>query len=278
MLSPWWKGYYAAELVELESHRMNGTWKLIPRSDVPANAPVLRDRWAYDDKLLPGGGGIERFKARLTAMGCFQKAGVDYTDTYASVMRTSTFRTLLQIYNSSEDHQMEHWDVFTAFVHAPLKEKVYMKQPSGHEEKGKENFVCLLLKALYGTKQAAHAWQLHLRKLLAEEGFMPLVLDPATYAKSNGDAFTLVDDLFVVSNGQGRKMKESLWAFLSLKLAIKTLGEAKWTLQMLIQRDAHAGVLKISQESFVVEVLRRFSMMNRKPAATRLWTWTMNRL
>ena len=101
---------------------------------------------------------------------------------------------------------------------------------------------------------------------------MPLVLDPVTYAKRNGDAFTLVethvDDLFVVSNGQGRKMKESLWAFLSLKLAIKTLGEAKWTLQMLIQRDAKAGVLKISQESFVVEVLRRFNMTNCKPAPT----------
>ena len=105
-----------------------------------------------------------------------------------------------------------------------------MKQPSGHEQKGKENFVWLLLKALYGTKQAAHAWQLHLRKLLAEEGFMPLVLDPATYAKRDGDAFTLVgthvDDLFVVSNGQGRKMKESLWNFLFLKLPIKTLADA----------------------------------------------------
>ena len=167
---------------------------------------------------------------------------------------------------------MEHWVVSTAFVHAPLKERVYMKQPSGHEEKGKEKYVCLLVKALYGTEQAAHAWQLHLRKFLGEEGFMPLVLDPATYAKRNGDAFTLVgthvDDLFVVSNGQGRKMKESLWAFLSLKLAIKTVGEAKWTLQMLIQRDAQAGVLKISQESCVDLVLRRFNKTNCKPAPT----------
>jgi len=88
LLSEWWKGYYNAEKDEMKSHMENKTWVLIPRSQVP----ILRDRWAYDDKLAPGGKVIERFKARLTAMGCFQKAGVDYTDTYASVMSTRMFR------------------------------------------------------------------------------------------------------------------------------------------------------------------------------------------
>jgi hypothetical protein len=63
--------------------------------EVPAGVPILRDRWAYDDKLAPGGKIIERFKARLTAMGCFQKEGIDFTDTYASVMATRTFRMIL---------------------------------------------------------------------------------------------------------------------------------------------------------------------------------------
>ena len=140
----------------MESHKKNKTWILCPRSDVPAGVPILRDRWAYDDKLAAGGKTIERFKARLTAMGCFQKAGVDYTDTYASVMATRTFRFLLQLLNSCATHSMEHWDVSTAFIHVPLKEQVYMKQATGHEVKGKESWVCLLVMALYGTKQAAH--------------------------------------------------------------------------------------------------------------------------
>jgi hypothetical protein len=205
-------------------------------------------------------------------MGCFQKAGVDYTDTYASVMATRTFRYLLQLYNSEEEMSMEHWDVSTAFIHAPLKEKVWMKQATGHEVKVKETWVCLLIKALYGTKQAAHAWQQHLRKILVEDGFSPLILDPATYVKRKGTAFVLVgthvDDLFVVSNLLGRNIKVQLWQHLSGKLSIKTLGEAKWTLQMLIQRDAKGGVLKISQENFVVEVLRRFNMTDCKTAPT----------
>ena len=133
---------------------------------------------------------------------------------------------------------------------------------SGHEVEGKESWVYLLVKALYGTKQAAHAWQQHLKKLLEEDGFISLTLDPATYTKRKGDAFTLVgthvDDLFVVSNMAGRTMRTQLWSHLTSKLKIKTLGEATWTLQMLIQRDAEAGVLKLSQEAFILEMLRRF--------------------
>ena len=37
---------------------------------------------------------------------------------------------------------------------------------------------------------------------------------------------------------------------------------------MCIQRDAQAGVLKLSQESFVTEVLRRFNLSGCKPAPT----------
>ena len=139
LTSPWWKGYYQAELAEMDSHAKNGTWKLVPRCDVPTGATVLRDRWAYSDKLAPNGNKIERFKARLTAMGCFQKPGIDYGETYASVMSTRTFRMLLQIYNSDKSHKMLHWDVSTAFIHAPLQERVYTRQASGHEVKAKNH-------------------------------------------------------------------------------------------------------------------------------------------
>ena len=121
-----------------------------------SSAAIQCTSWAYSDKLEPSGNKITRFKARLTAMGCFQKPGLDYSDTYASVMTARTFRMILQIYNLQPDHRMSHWDVTTAFVHAPLKESVYMKQASGHEVAGKETWVYHLIKALYGTKQHTH--------------------------------------------------------------------------------------------------------------------------
>ena len=67
-----------------------------------------------------------------------------------------------------------------------------MKQATGHEVKGKESWVCLLLKALYGTKQAAHAWQQHLKGLMAEAGLSSLLFDPATYTLHKGKAFLVV--------------------------------------------------------------------------------------
>jgi hypothetical protein len=187
-------------------------------------------------------------------------------------MNTRTFRMLLQLYNNSEENSMVHWDVSTAFIHAPLEEKVYMKQATGHEVAGKESYVYLLVRALYGTKQAAHAWQKHLRGLLSHMDFQPLVVDPATYQRRKGEAFafvgTHVDDLFIVFNRAGAKLKEELWKYLTEKLTIKDLGVAQWTLQMLIQRDAPGGKLKISQEAFIVEVLRRFNMQDCKSAPT----------
>ena len=110
------------------------------------------------------------------------------------------------------------WNIgmFPPLLFTSLKERVWMKQATGHEVKGKENWVCLLVKALYGTKQAAHAWQQHLRALLVDAGFSPLLLDPATYVKRVGSGFVIigthVDDLFVVFNPAGKSTKEQLEA------------------------------------------------------------------
>lgn len=230
---------------------------------------MLRDRWAYSDKIGPDGR-IERFKARLTAMGCFQRPGVDYTETYASVMTTCTFRMMLQLYNSDAGNSMLHWDVSTAFIHAPLEERVYMKQASGHEVPGKETWVYLLVKALYGTKQAARAWQLHLRKLLVQAGCKSMQADPETYTCRRGGGYliigTHVDDLFVLFNPEGKHLKDMVWQHLTKHLTIKDLGEATWTLQMSIKRDEAEP--SNSQETFTLEVLRRFNMNACKPAPT----------
>lgn len=45
-------------------------------------------------------------------------------------------------------------DVKIAFLHGDLDKEIYMDQPRGFEETGKENMVYRLKKSLYGLKYA----------------------------------------------------------------------------------------------------------------------------
>ena len=102
---------------------------------------------------------IARFKARLTAMGNFQREGIDYFNTFASVMRTKTFRILLQLWNCSSSHSMEHWDIKAAFINAPLEEDTYgSNSPLDMLCQGLKEWYASLSKPSTG-QQAGRAWQ-----------------------------------------------------------------------------------------------------------------------
>ena len=50
---------------------------------------------------------------------------------------------------------------------------IYVIQSIGFEAKGKEDWVCLLLKALYGLKVAPVLWQKTLQTYMFKMGFTP---------------------------------------------------------------------------------------------------------
>jgi hypothetical protein len=95
-------------------------------------------------------------------MGTTQVYGVDFFDTYASTINAKSLRILLSVWNNNPHTEMEHWDIKNAFVNAPIAEDIYVYQVRGFERDGTQGRVLKLKKALYGTKQAANAWQKHL--------------------------------------------------------------------------------------------------------------------
>ena len=82
-----------------------------------------------------------------------QRAGIDYTDTFAPVMRMESVQALLHI-GAAMDWEIHQMDIKTVFLHGELQEDVYMEQPEGCVKKGKETYMCQLKKTLYGLVQS----------------------------------------------------------------------------------------------------------------------------
>ena len=145
-----WKTAMSSEMTSL---RENQVWDLV---ELPKGRRAISSKWIFKKKL-DADGNVERYKSRLVARGFTQKPGIDYDETFSPVVRFESIRTVIAVaaQNGLTLHQM---DVKTAFLNGELEEDIYMQQPEGFVERGKENLVCKLKRSLYGLKQAARCW------------------------------------------------------------------------------------------------------------------------
>jgi hypothetical protein len=260
MLSPWWPQYKIAAQVEIEGLEKNQTWELVPITQVPRGKNILRGKFVFDDKRGEDGK-ILRYKARFVAMGYSQEYGVDYTETFAGVVISKTFRIMLVILNEDASYEMQHWDVKMAFTKAPVEEELYMYQPEHFEKhrEAKTTYVCRLKKALYGLKQSARNWQVFVRGIFKEQGFSNLRTDPCVYLAQKASAWcmvsTHVDDIFVLCNEKGCELRDGLFSGFQKYVEIDNLGPISWALKTMIQRDRVSGIIKISQEQYTKDFL-----------------------
>ncbi|KAG7306736.1 hypothetical protein JYU34_008164 [Plutella xylostella] len=67
---------------ELQSFEDNQAWEVV---DTPSNASVVQCKWVFKKKYDPDN--KVRYRARLVAKGFTQKAGIDYQETFSSVIR-----------------------------------------------------------------------------------------------------------------------------------------------------------------------------------------------
>ena len=129
-------------------------------------------------------GSIEQFKACLVAKGFSQRPGQDYFETFASTMRHTTIRTVLAL-AGIEDLELRSVDISHAFTNSDIDAEIYMKQPEGFEQGGK-NYVCRLNKSLYGLKQSPRLWGEKLAEVLSLMGFTKTYSDAALFIYDRG--------------------------------------------------------------------------------------------
>jgi histone deacetylase 1/2 len=127
----------------------NQTWDLVPP---PPHATIVSGKWLYRHKLNVDGS-LARYKARWVVRGFSQQHGLDYDETFSSVVKPATIHMVLSLAISNDWH-IHQLDVKNALLHGTLNETVCYQQPPGFVDSARPNYVCKLNKALYGLKQA----------------------------------------------------------------------------------------------------------------------------
>jgi ATP-binding cassette subfamily B (MDR/TAP) protein 1 len=153
------------------------------------------------------------------------------------------------------DLEIEQLDVKIAFLHGDLEEEIYMEQPEGFTEPGKEHLVCRLKKSLYGLKQAPRQWYNKFDLFMTQHNFTKTSADHCVFVKNyeNGESIILllyVDDMLIV--GRDKTKIDALKKALSKSFAMKDLGAVKNILGMKIVRDRSRRMLwtrRLYQES-----------------------------
>lgn len=109
---------------EYDSLIKNETWEL---TTLPSNWRALSSCWVFRVKpgIFPN---QDRLKACLVAKGYEQQAGLDYTETFAPVVKWSMLCTVIFL-AATLGWPILHLDVVTAFLNGCLTKTIYMAQP-----------------------------------------------------------------------------------------------------------------------------------------------------
>jgi hypothetical protein len=259
------KQWEQAAKLEMETIEANKTWTLV---DLPPNRKSIGCRWLFKVKY-DAAGNIERHKARLVAKGYAQIYDIDYTETFAPVVKFNSIRTLLALAaeHNLDVHQM---DVKAAYLNGDLDEEIYMEQAEGFAKPGQEQKVCRLRKAIYGLKQAGRSWYQKIDTFFEATGLTRTQADNCVYVKRSSDSILMVaiyvDDILIFANHMNEI--EKLKSQLQEKFDMKDLGEAHYCLGIQIKRNKKEGWIRINQTKYIDDILRRFNMQDSKPIST----------
>lgn len=168
------------------------------------------------------------------------------------------------------DLELHAMDVVAVFLHSPLQEEIYIKQPEGYVDLEHPDWVCCLLKSLYGLKQAPYEWNKSIDAQLCSCGFIPLDADLCVYVlQKSGDLLAIiaihVDDCMIATH---KGLLTHAKASLTDKFQMQDLGEVSSILSMEIIHDQPAGQLYIIMQAYIHKVLSLFNMANCQPVTT----------
>ena len=186
-----------------------------------------------------------------------QVYGVNYWDTYAPVVNWISIRMMLTIsvihslYTTSIDFTL-------AFPQADADVEIYMEIPLGCEVP-EGDYVCLLLKNLYGLKQAASTWFEYLRDSLIKSedeggyGFTQSTVDPCIFFKEGVTLITWVDDCLIFA--RKKEYADNLILALKQQFTLSEEGEVSAYLGVKMELNEGTGQVTMSQPFLIQRII-----------------------
>lgn len=245
---------------EMEQLKKLGTYTKV---DLPSDRVPIACKWVYRLKR-DHAGKIVRYKARLVTKGFSQIPGIDFTETFAPVMRLDTLRLLLAL-AATYGMVIHVVDIVGAYLNGELKEQIYMQQPPEYEDG--THLVLQLIKTIYGLRQSGRVWNQKLNNAFIKLGFKRLFSDQCVYFRHEDQNVTIVaihvDDMaiFASSTDAATKLKGELKEIFT----ITDLGEARQIVGLEVTQNLEEGTLKITQTQYIKKILDRFGMSNSHP-------------
>lgn len=248
---------------EIDSIDSNNVWTLTKSSN--GKAPITT-KWIFKRKI-GSDGNVSSYKARLVAQGFSQRPGVDYEETFAPVIRFESVRTIIAL-SAKHNMKIHQMDVSSAFLNGNIEEELYLTQPEGFIQSGKENFLCKLNKAIYGLKQAPKCWNSCIDSFLKELKFEQSSNDSCIYTKTIDNKHCIlgiyVDDVIIAS--ESIDYINDIKTSLNSRFKMKDLGSLNYFLGVNI--DTRNEGIFLHQSSCISSMLTKFGFDNCKSVST----------
>jgi hypothetical protein len=248
---------------ELQALQENFTWDIV---SCPPDIKPIGCKWVYSVKLNSDGS-LNRYKARLVALGNKQEYGIDYDETFAPVAKMTTVRTILSI-AASNGWSLHQMDVKNAFLHGDLTEDIYMTPPQGLFSSSKG--VCKLKRSLYGLKQAPRAWYEKFRSTLLGFSFSQSQYDSSLFIHSTSTGIVMlllyVDDMVITGsdNASIQRLKEQL----HVSFHMKDLGNLHYFLGLEVHSTSK-GIF-LHQHKYATDLISMAGLQSANPVDTPL--------
>ena len=256
---PHWLEAMRQEYLTLLSHN---TFR---ETHLPPGAKLIPSRFVYVIKYDIHGA-LDRYKARLVALGYNQEAFTDYdpfTGIYSPVTCLDTIRTMLVLAVQLR-LKINQQDATGAYLHGKIDKQIFLQKPAGFADivGYDDDRVLELLSNLYGLKQAGRIWNDHFVAIMLKLGYRRCNSDTSVFVLQAVDGFIFfalyIDDFLIFASNTHfmRKCQEDL----AKHFQMKDLGTPKGLLGLHIEYDAEHDRLYLDQQQYLRKILHNFTI------------------